>query len=198
MKSKVIDPSSRTEYENWLVKFTKKAYGKRSRNSSNKDSMNYPQLLFPDKVGEPIVVKIHEASGVRESGSDSTVLSLRRGRVIIDIERQAPAEIHVTITPTCDNADVMEYCRRLCEQTLLEWPDARIKMNKPLILNASGQDKGRRGGPIGTPTDEKLRIIRDWVRVQGRVNQEVYAGTHGISSATLRRWLREIRVDGKL
>jgi transposase-like protein len=54
------------------------------------------------------------------------------------------------------------------------------------------------GGPRAIADDQKLRIVRGWLQVQGRVNQEIYSQGHGISSATLRRWMRQLEQKGKL
>ncbi|HZQ07351.1 MAG TPA: hypothetical protein VFD70_12295 [Anaerolineae bacterium] len=58
--------------------------------------------------------------------------------------------------------------------------------------------KRRRGGPLPPSDTEKLRIVHGWLRVQGRMNQEVYARAQGISPATLRRWMRQLEVQRKL
>ncbi|HZQ09219.1 MAG TPA: helix-turn-helix domain-containing protein [Anaerolineae bacterium] len=58
--------------------------------------------------------------------------------------------------------------------------------------------KRRRGGPLAPDDTEQLRIVRGWLRVQGRMNQEVYAREQGISPATLRRWMRQLEAQGKL
>jgi hypothetical protein len=79
------------------------------------------------------------------------------------------------------------------EQALLAeiqriWPEAHTRHAPP----------ARRGGPAGTPEDQRLQIVRGWLDVQGRMNQEVYAGSQGIAVSTLRRWMRAFQEAHKL
>jgi hypothetical protein len=79
------------------------------------------------------------------------------------------------------------------------WPDAVIRREQPKALAAAYTPPGlKRGGPAGTPEAQRLQIVRGWLSVQGRMNQEVYASSQGIAASTLRRWLRQLRREHKL
>jgi len=66
------------------------------------------------------------------------------------------------------------------------------------ILDRRRREKSKRGGPIATPEDQKLEIVRGWLEVKGKMRQEDYAATRGVSVSTLRRWERELRQQKKL
>jgi hypothetical protein len=57
---------------------------------------------------------------------------------------------------------------------------------------------GKRGGPVGTPENQKVDTVKGWLEVRGQMNQELYAQSRGVAPSTLRRWTRELRVKGKL
>ncbi len=74
--------------------------------------------------------------------------------------------------------------------------------NPPAGAAAPGTAKGneskrRRGGPLGTPEEKKLEIVREWHEVQGDTSQEIFCNSRGISSSTLRRWEKELKAQGK-
>jgi hypothetical protein len=56
----------------------------------------------------------------------------------------------------------------------------------------------RQGGPIPTPEQDRLDIVRRWQEKRGRMKQEVFASMHGISGRTLRRWEKDLKEQGKL
>jgi hypothetical protein len=58
--------------------------------------------------------------------------------------------------------------------------------------------KRRKGGPLGTPEEEKIAYVTGWENVQGNETQEAYCSRKGISPSTLRRWKRELISEGKL
>ena len=62
-----------------------------------------------------------------------------------------------------------------------------------LAMHGAGSILGeRKGGPLPTSEEEKIRIVRGWHKKRGKVSQEGYAEMQGISVRTLRRWEREL------
>ena len=55
-----------------------------------------------------------------------------------------------------------------------------------------------RGGPKPTPDEDRLRIVRGWLEVQGNMLKEVYAQYHGVSPRTLTNWEHDLREEGKI
>jgi hypothetical protein len=113
----------------------------------------------------------------------------RTGRALIEIALLPSQQIQVSVLRSCDNPIVLD---------LVEFTLSQLRAHSPNVnVRHFLTPKRKRGGPIGTPEAQKLRIARGWLKVQGRMNQEAFARGEGISPATLRRWLRELD-DGKL
>lgn len=56
----------------------------------------------------------------------------------------------------------------------------------------------RLGGPIPTPEEERINIVKNWHKERGRVPQWSFCQRVGISTSTLRRWEKELERQGKL
>ena len=56
----------------------------------------------------------------------------------------------------------------------------------------------RQAGPKALPERDRLRIVRGWRQVKGRVLQRDYAEGQWVSPRILRRWERELEEQGKL
>jgi hypothetical protein len=111
------------------------------------------------------------------------------GRLIVELLPAAPGELQVTVTRTCNTPDATASEEALLAEIFRVWPQA---------VTLSAEAPARRGGPAATPEDRRLQIVRGWLGVQGRMNQEVYAGSRGIAVSTLRRWMRQLQEDRKL
>lgn len=134
-----------------------------------------------------------------EAGGLSGLVRRPGGRLIIEILPLTPERIEVTVTRTCDNPVVIDSEEELLKEIVRLWPQAVIRRAQPKTLPAaSSPPGGKRGGPAGTPENQRVKIVKGWLRVQGRVNQEVYAYSQGIAPSTLRRWKRQLGEEGKL
>lgn len=77
-------------------------------------------------------------------------------------------------------------------------PAKRIaELARYLVLGRETLER-RRGGPEPVPDEERLRIIQGWYASKGHLLQEDYAPSQWIDASTLRRWIRELRAEGKL
>jgi hypothetical protein len=121
------------------------------------------------------------------------------GRIIIEIVPVVSGRIQVTVTRTCDTPVAIDSEEALLKEIVRLWPEAVIRREQPKALAAAYTPPSiKRGGPAGTPEHQRIQIVRGWLRVQGRMNQEIYASGQGIAASTLRRWLRQLREEGKL
>ncbi|HEY4667617.1 MAG TPA: hypothetical protein VIH26_09985 [Anaerolineales bacterium] len=121
------------------------------------------------------------------------------GRLIIEVFPLTPERIEVAVTRTCDNPVVIDAEEELMKEIVRLWPQAVIRREQPQVPTVSPSPPGgKRGGPAGTPENQRIKIVRGWLRVQGRTHQEVYASSQDISTSTLRRWMRQLREEGKL
>ena len=66
-----------------------------------------------------------------------------------------------------------------------------------MTLAISWRERRRRGGPVPTPVEVKTRIVRGWIEVQGRENQNRYAKRKGVSARHLRNWIQEFMESGR-
>ncbi len=111
----------------------------------------------------------------------------------------APVFIEVIVTHTGDDLSFMSCIDMLLKEIVKCWPVVHVKVSQSLTDQlAPDRTPGKRGGPIGTPKPQQIEIVRGWLAVQGHMNQEVYAQSRGVAASTLRRWMRELRVEGKL
>lgn len=118
------------------------------------------------------------------------------GRVRIDITSSGPDSIQVTVARSCNNPMTLELVDEILDEIFLRRPKVVVKNVEPdTPLSAVSQ---KRGGPAGMPDEKRKEIIQGWFKVQGRMKQVQYANSRGISPATLRRWIREMRDTGKL
>ncbi len=121
------------------------------------------------------------------------------GRVLIEIRPHSPDGLEASVTRTCNKPEIIELAEALVKELVRLSPGIVIKKalpeSKPVIAEREGR---RRGGPVPTPQDEKMKVVKGWLQVQGRVNQELYARRQGIAPSTLRRWIRQLRREGKL
>jgi hypothetical protein len=115
------------------------------------------------------------------------------GRATIELAYLASGQVNVTVTRLCDRP-MMQAAVRCILDSIQKSPEITLCPFDAEDL----MRKRRRGGPPAPPETEKLRVVQGWMRVQGRMNQEVYVNEQGISPATLRRWTRELERDGKL
>ncbi len=121
------------------------------------------------------------------------------GRIFIEIISQSPETIQVTVSRACDEPEIVAYVEALRAEIVRLWPGAVVWGGESEYGLVSWESpKSQRGGPVGTPEDQRLRIVRGWFDVRGQVNQEIYAQNQGIAPSTLRRWIRELRDEGKL
>lgn len=117
----------------------------------------------------------------------------------IEIVSLAPERVEVTVTHADDDPLLMS-CTDLILREIAEcWPIVHVKISQSSTEERT-QDRAhsKRGGPIGTPVSQRLEIVRGWLAIQGQINQEVYAQSRGVAASTLRRWMRELRAEGKL
>ncbi len=139
------------------------------------------------------IIASYEANGL------SGLVRRPGGRLIIEILPVTPERIEVTVTRTCDNPVVIDSEEELLKVIVRLWPGAVIKRAQPMApAAASYPTRTRRGGPAGTPEARRIQIVRGWLRVQGRMTQEIYASRQGVAASTLRRWRRQLDADGKL
>jgi hypothetical protein len=101
----------------------------------------------------------------------------------------------LTLRLGCDEPRVVELLEHLLAVIMDIWPQARVTA---VSMQETAGDGARRGGPCGTPKSQRQEVVEGWLRLRGRMNQEVYAQGRGISPATLRRWMRELRDADKL
>lgn len=121
------------------------------------------------------------------------------GRITIEILPPAREQIQVIVTRTCDNPEVIDLEEAVLRTLALLWPGVVIRRGSYESQTVTPEMiRRKRGGPAGTPADQKMKIVRGWLRVQGRVNQEIYARGQGVAPSTLRRWMRQLRHEGKL
>lgn len=118
------------------------------------------------------------------------------GQVRIEITLSDPDSIQVTIARSCNNPMILELVDEILNEIFLRRPKVVVKnAESDAPLGATSQ---KRGGPAGMPDEKRMEIVQGWFKVQGRMKQVLYADSRGISAATLRRWIREMRDTGKL
>ena len=123
----------------------------------------------------------------------------KAAQIVIDKMLCRPERIAVEVTRAGDRAGIDEYIEQALDEIARRWPGTvitRVKLKASTVV--SGPSGRKRGGPASTPEYQRIKIAREWLDIQGRVNQEVYTQTHGISTATLRRWIRQLRQADKL
>lgn len=121
------------------------------------------------------------------------------GRIIVELIPVASRRVEVIVTRTCDTPVAIDAEEALLKAIVRLWPEAVVRREPPKALAAAYTPPGtKRGGPIGTPDHQRLQIVRGWLRMQGQMNQEIYASSQGIAASTLRRWLRQLREEDKL
>jgi len=59
-------------------------------------------------------------------------------------------------------------------------------------------ERWRRGGPLPTPEEDKVKIVMEWLTRQGRETQEDFCNRKCVATSTLRAWIRELRAQNKL
>lgn len=124
--------------------------------------------------------------------------SLRRplktiGRATIELVMLPSGEAQVRVMRWCDKPTMVETVTAML--TAVEHlPHVVVTPFDPDELLR----KRHKGGPIPPSDTEKLRIVREWLKVQGQMNQKVFARQHSISPATLRRWMRQLEEQGRL
>jgi len=117
----------------------------------------------------------------------------------IEIVTVAPEQVEVTVIHRDGDPLLLRCVDRLVQEIARCRPLAPVKIDQPVSESAPpSRTNGRRGGPSGTPKTQQLEIVQGWLAIQGRMNQEVYAQSRGVAASTLRRWLRDFRVEGKL
>lgn len=120
-------------------------------------------------------------------------------QIKIEIMLLRSERIEVTIAYANDDRAIMDDVEAVVSKIVKAWPLAVVRIARSETETVSlCPTANKRGGPAGTPENQKQWIVRGWLEVQGRMNQEVYANSKGISSSTLRRWMRELRANGKL
>ncbi len=121
------------------------------------------------------------------------------GRIFIEITSQSPETIQVTVNRDCHDPAIMAYAEALFTEIVRLWPGHVVwHVESERSLGSTPSTKQRRGGPAGTPQDQRIQIVRGWFNVRGQVNQEIYAQSQGVAPSTLRRWIRQLRDEGKL
>jgi len=120
-------------------------------------------------------------------------------QIRIEIVPLARGGLGVTVTRARDDPAVMNLIEAVLRQIAQGWPVVVMKTAQPETITVSLQPPvGKRGGPASTPEDQKIEIVKGWLEVRGRMNQEVYAHSRGVAASTLRRWMHELREAGKL
>jgi hypothetical protein len=122
----------------------------------------------------------------------------RFGRVLIEIVPHSPAGLEASVTRTCDKPEIVGLAEALVNELVRLSPGIVITRGPMETKTVTSKSIGRRGGPIATPEDQKLKVVKGWLRAQGRLNQEIYAQSRGIAPSTLRRWIHQLRQAGKL
>lgn len=119
--------------------------------------------------------------------------------IMIEVVLNASEHVQVTVT-YAGNPTLIYHLKELTRELAHHLPRVELSMIvKPAnTLVTAALNSRKRGGPIGTPQDKKIKIVRGWQQLQGRMNQEIYAGSQGIAPSTLRRWTHELQEDGKL
>jgi hypothetical protein len=118
------------------------------------------------------------------------------GQVRIEITLSDPDSIQVTVARSCNDPVILELVDEILDEIFLRRPKVVVKTAEPdAPLGATSE---KRGGPAGMPDEKRIEIVQGWFKVQGRMKQALYANSQGISPATLRRWIREMRNTGKL
>jgi hypothetical protein len=118
------------------------------------------------------------------------------GQVRIEIASSDPDSIQVTVARSCNNPVILELVDEILNEIYLRRPKVVVKNAEPDA--PLGPTSQKRGGPAGMPDEKRIEIVQGWFKVQGRMKQALYANSQGISPATLRRWIREMRETGKL
>lgn len=150
--------------------------------------LNSRWLVPPNSIHAPMVLRIGGFYTIPSAVAKRRVYSTS-GQIIIKILALPSQQIQVTVIGTCTNPAVIEFLEAVLGEMGQRWPQVVIRR-----VEATK----KRGGPIGTPEDQRIKIVRGWLRVQGRMNQEIYANSQGIAPSTLRRWQRELGDKGKL
>lgn len=138
---------------------------------------------------------------VREVAVLKTVPSINpgRGRVLIEIASDKDRGLQVTVMRTCNEPETVEFVEAILQEMIRIAPHAIIKRGSPdSMIERPAIASHKRGGPAGTPEGQKMKIVRGWLEVRGRMNQEIYSYSQGVTSSTLRRWVRQLRETGKL
>jgi hypothetical protein len=118
------------------------------------------------------------------------------GQVRIDITSSDPDSIQVLVARSCNNPAILELVDEILDEIFVRRPKVVVKNVEPKApFNATSL---KRGGPVGMPDEKRKEIIQGWFKVRGRMKQVPYAKSQGISPATLRRWMREMRETGEL
>jgi hypothetical protein len=75
-----------------------------------------------------------------------------------------------------------------------------IDDGQPTPASATGTtpSKRRRGGPRPTSDEEKLKIVTEWLRVEGDELQEIFCHRKSIGVSTLRQWINDLKARGML
>jgi hypothetical protein len=117
----------------------------------------------------------------------------------IEIIAVVSQQVDIIVTQM-DDASLPTSCIDALLQEIAKcWSLTPVKVELSLINQSTRPGpNGKRGGPLGTPKPQQMEIVKGWLALQGRMNQEVYAQSRGIGVSTLRRWMREFRVEGKL
>ncbi len=117
----------------------------------------------------------------------------------IEIVAVAPERVEITVIHRDGDPLLLRCVDMLVQEIAKCQPMALVKVDQfSSEVAPPSCTNGKRGGPSGTPKAQQLEIVQGWLTIQGRMNQEVYAHSHGIAASTLRRWLRAFRVEGKL
>ncbi len=117
----------------------------------------------------------------------------------IEIVSLTPERVEVMVTHANDDPLFMSRIDRMMREMVECWPIVHVKISPSSTEELTPDHAhGKRGGPIGTPDSQRFEIVRGWLAIQGRMNQEVYAQSRGVAASTLRRWMRELRAEGKL
>ena len=120
-------------------------------------------------------------------------------QIKIEVTPLPGKRIEVTIVYASDDRAIIDGVQAVVSKIVKAWPRAGVRIVRSETESTSlCPTAGKHGGPAGTPENQKQWIVKGWLEIQGRMNQEVYANSNGISSSTLRRWMRELRANGKL
>jgi len=79
-------------------------------------------------------------------------------------------------------------------------PDEQTSVQKTNggAAESHGTEPLRRGGPLPTPEEDKMKIVTEWLTRQGKETQEDFCNRKGVATSTLRAWIRELRAQNKL